>query len=54
MVHHVLVVTSVRELLLDVVLVSVKDVMDLLASAKKANVSAIRIAVPRSALVIVS
>ena len=47
MVHHVDVVTSVRELLLDVVPVSAKDmmdVMDLLANVKKANVFATHLA----------
>ena len=47
MVHRVDVVTSVRELLLDVVPVSVKDAMDLLASVKKTNVSVISLAAQR-------
>ena len=52
MVHHVPVVTHVREMLLDAVLVSAKDVMGLLANVR--YVFVIRVVVPRSALAIVS
>jgi len=51
-VHHVLVATSVKEVLLGVVLVSAKDVLGLLANVR--DVSVRRIAVSRSVLVIVS
>ena len=44
MVHHVSVVTSVREMLQDAVLVSAKDVMGLLANVR--YVSVIRVVVP--------
>ena len=47
-VHRVDVVIHVRELLLDVVPVSVKDVMGLLASVTKTSVSVTRIAVQQS------
>jgi len=45
-------VTHVREMLLDAVLVSAKDVMGLLANVR--YVFVIRVVVPRSALAIVS
>ena len=44
-VHHVPVVTHVREVLLDVVPVCAEDVMDLLASVKRTTVSVTSVAV---------